>query len=136
MKFLSTDFESTSRQMPHTSSYIDIPNVFLQLRGNTELSYQSLDEEEGMRPEAATDLHEKSCGLKSRMCRENREQGCHAKFRVHAPQVVDLLKCLYSIHNKFILFTHVLSANANVFPGVGMNFSLSCMESVIHLFVP
>lgn len=78
----------------------------------------------------------KAVFFKSRMFRMNRGLLCHTKFSVHAPQgVLDLLKCLYSINNKFILFTHVLLANANVFPGVGMDFSLSSMASVIHLFL-
>ena len=42
----------------------------------------------------------------------------HYKSRVHAPQrVLDLHKCLYSSNNTFMLFTHVLLGNANVFSG-------------------
>lgn len=63
----------------------------------------------------------------------NRELHCHTKFRVHATQrVLDLLKGLYSINNKFILFTHVLLANANVLPEMGKDFNLSSMACVIH----
>lgn len=92
--------------------------------------------EKGVWPEGATDFHEKSYVLKSGMLRINRGLHCHTKSSVHAPQrVLDLPKCLYSINNMFILFTHVLLANANVFPWAEMDFSLSCVASVIHLFV-
>ncbi len=52
---------------------------------------------------------------------------------VHTPQrVLDLLKGLYSMNN--ILFTHLLLANANVFPEVGMDSNLSSMTLFICLF--
>lgn len=47
----------------------------------------------------------------------NRGLHCPAKFCVHAPErVLDLLKCLYSFNNKFILFTHVLFGKCKCFP--------------------
>lgn len=61
---------------------------------------------------------------------------CHSKFSVHAPQpVLDSLKCLYSINNMFILFTHLLLANANVYPGPEwISVCLVFQVLFIHLF--
>lgn len=75
----------------------------------------------------------KAVFLKCGMSGMNRGVQSSTKFSVHAAQqALDLLECLYSINNKLMLFTHVLLANANVFPVLGMDLSLSSMASVIH----
>lgn len=84
----------------------------------------------------ATDFHMKSYVLKSRVFRINYGLHRYSKFSVHALQpVLDLLKCLFSINNMSLLFTHLLLENANVFLRARMDFIVPFIASVIYLFV-
>lgn len=72
----------------------------------------------------------KGCALKSKVFSLNGRLCRHTKFSVHSPQqVFDLLKCLYAVNNKFILFTHMLT-NANVLPEPGVERYGKCYSSV------